>query len=653
MRKVASGLVVFLLLLLTIPNASAEDSIELNLVSQSKLWLSSKSNISFSFVETNGATISNAKLEISKTALLGRSAIRNVISKPNSITYRNVFESTNLEVSDNNSTFTVPGSRLKFHGAGTYALRITAYVRGEAHKITSFIAYLPKNVNIQTLNVAAVLPLSVNAGLAPNDAILNDVAADKFLPKRGLNSLLLAGISLPEANWLIDSDTLRLAQQIAADREITLPKPHGLNEEQIAGANQWLDGIREHLNTLNTYAMPTGNVDAMALDASGRHHLADVAIADSQYLSTFFNTLPFKKVTIAPEGDYSNDGFEWLANHAIRFNLLSSTKYEATSGVFTPNGVAIDGSGEKSPVIDQYGSKLFSAAISSSKNPATYQAAFAGDLLITALEQPSLQRFLVLMPNLNLKNVSNLKVSAAVNALSAPWLKIVKLDEYENYSTNNRTRTSSEIKNVLPKNSLDAIKHSKVTRNHLASLITGAVEESQIEFGVIRLANTQASAKTLGQLQKQTNLFLDGLNNAVRIMSSGSVVFPGESAAVPITIRNDLSVPINIGIKSQGIPSVRVIPQEVSSMTIAPGRRKSIEIPTRLIGTDTAYLQLQLIDSAGTKIGLPIAIAVSSSAYAQAAAWVIGAAFLLLVIFAIRNTLKRIRNSRSASRENK
>jgi hypothetical protein len=135
-------------------------------------------------------------------------------------------------------------------------------------------------------------------------------------------------------------------------------------------------------------------------------------------------------------------------------------------------------------------------------------------------------------------------------------------------------------------------------------------------------------------------------------MSTGSVIFPNEFAKVPITVRNDLSVPIQIGIITSGIPAVRVIPESVADMQIAPGRRKSIEIPTRLIGTDTAYLQLQIVDSNGKRIGAPIAIEVSSSAYAQAAAWVIGAAFGLLLLFAIRNTVKRIRSSRNNSQEN-
>ncbi|MEN9693554.1 MAG: hypothetical protein RLZZ330_1198, partial [Actinomycetota bacterium] len=345
MKRFASGFVVLLLLFLTIPNAIAEEAVDLSLVSQSKIWLNDRSNITFGFVETSGAAISNAEVEISQSPLLGRSAIQNVIEKPNSISYSSIFESTNIESSEKSSSFTIPGSRLKFHGAGTYAIRITAYVRGEAHKITSFISFLPKKVNIQNLNVAAVLPLSVNAGLAPNDAILNNVAANKFLPNRGLNSLLSIGKSITEATWLIDSDTIRLAEQISAGREVALPKPHELGGEQIAGADQWLSAVRENLNTLNTYVLPSGNVNAQALDGSGRHTLAQSAITDSQYVSTFFNTLPFRKVTIAPKGDYSYAGFSWLNEQDIKFNLLGSNKYESKSGVFTPNGVAIDGNG--------------------------------------------------------------------------------------------------------------------------------------------------------------------------------------------------------------------------------------------------------------------------------------------------------------------
>jgi hypothetical protein len=279
-----------------------------------------------------------------------------------------------------------------------------------------------------------------------------------------------------------------------------------------------------------------------------------------------------------------------------------------------------------------------------------YQAAFAGDLLITSLEQPGVQRFIVLMPDTNRDGITNQKFRKTVSSLSAPWIKQVSLSKFKDSKVGSRVR--NQVVNRISNTAKNLMNLTHETKRNLASLIAGATEETQIDFAILRLANSSADEKTQNQLHTQIRDYLDRLNGAVRIMSSGTVVFPSESAKVPITIRNDLSVPIEIGIVTSGLPAVRVLPQSVDDMQIAPGRRKSIEIPTRLIGTDTAYLQLQIVDLNGKRIGSPILIQVSSSAYAQAAAWVIGAAFALLLLFAIRNTLKRLRATRDGSQEN-
>jgi|688.fasta_scaffold205684_1 hypothetical protein len=651
MTKFFSGLVVALLLTLNLPNSSAEENpVTVSLISQSRVWLDDRANISFTIEDFSGGGISNAEFEISKSALLGRSAIRSIISKPNSVEYSQIFETTNVLQNENQFRVTLPGTRLKFDGAGTYALRITVYVRGESKKLTSFVSFLPKSLSIQNLNVSTVLPLVVNAGLTPTDSVLNDKAANSFLDQSSLNSVLDIGKSISNVTWLLDADTLRLAQSISDNRTIAQPENQDLSEEQVSGAQSWLEKVSAQLNYSNTYAIPTGNINTLALKATGLNRIAKLAVSDAQYVTDYFAAFRFKTITVAPEGDYSNSDFEWLKNQNLSFNILNSKSYPATNSIATPNGIVNDGNGTKAPVIDQYSSKLFSDAISSDVNSGTYQAAFAGDLLITALEQPGVSRYVVLKPETNLEGITNSKFSNAIKALSAPWISGERLANFRDYSVGDRSR--EQITNQLSKNSNSVIKLARETKRNLASLISDAEEESQIDFTILRLANVSADKKTLSQLQDQSRSFLDGLNNAVRIMSTGSVIFPNEFAKVPITVRNDLSVPIQIGIITSGIPAVRVIPESIADMQIAPGRRKSIEIPTRLIGTDTAYLQLQIVDLNGKRIGSPIAIEVSSSAYAQAAAWVIGAAFALLMLFAIRNTVKRIRSSRDNSQEN-
>ena len=651
MNKFLSGLLISFLLIFNLPiSNAAKPNNTIDLKSQTKLWLTDRANITFTIAETSGNQISNAEVAISTDALLGRSAIRQVIKKPNTVNYRSIFETATIEQNENEYSFTMPGSKWQFNGAGTYALRITVYVRGEAQKVTSFISFLPKSVTINKLRVSTVLPLIVNSGLTPNDSTLNDDTANLFLDGAGINSVLSVGRKIKNATWVLDSDTLRLAQSIATSNVIASPEIHNATEEQISGAENWLAKVITTVNSQNAFVAPTGNVDSVALNNENYKRIAALSLSDTQYVTDYFAGLEFKKITIAPDGDYPNSGFEWLKSNQIKTNLLNSEAYPAQDSTYTPNGVVRDGVGNKSPVIDRYASGLFSDAIGSDINSGMYQAAFAGDLLITALEQPGVKRFLVIKPDINQTDITDAKFKFASTALKAPWLAQVKLSKFQDFNVGNRNRNATE--NKLNQSTKDLVKSARTTKSNLASLISGAIEEKQLDFAILRAANEVADKSTKESLNVETTKFLDQLNDAVRIMSAGSVIFPNENAKVPITVRNDLSVPIEIHIETVGLPSVRVIPDSVEDLEIAPGRRKSIEIPTRLIGTDTAYLQLQIADSNGKHIGQPILIQLSSSAYAQAAAWVIGAAFALLLVFAIRNTLKRIRARRGNSREN-
>ncbi|MFM1786315.1 MAG: hypothetical protein RL228_265, partial [Actinomycetota bacterium] len=402
MNKFLSGLLISFLLIFNLPiSNAAKPTNTIDLKSQTKLWLTDRANITFTIAETSGNQISNAEVAISTEALLGRSAIRQVIKKPNTVDYRSIFETATIEQNENEYSFTMPGSKWQFNGAGTYALRITVYVRGEAQKVTSFISFLPKSVTINKLRVSTVLPLIVNSGLTPNDSILNDDTANLFLDGAGINSVLSVGRKIKNVTWVLDSDTLRLAQSIATRNVIASPEIHNATEEQISGAENWLAKVITTVNSQNAFVAPTGNVDSVALNNENYKRIAALSLSDTQYVTDYFAGLEFKKITIAPDGDYPNSGFEWLKSNQIKTNLLNSEAYPAQDSTYTPNGVVRDGVGNKSPVIDRYASGLFSDAIGSDINSGMYQAAFAGDLLITALEQPGVKRFLVIKPDIN------------------------------------------------------------------------------------------------------------------------------------------------------------------------------------------------------------------------------------------------------------
>ena len=163
------------------------------------------------------------------------------------------------------------------------------------------------------------------------------------------------------------------------------------------------------------------------------------------------------------------------------------------------------------------------------------------------------------------------------------------------------------------------------------------------------------------ELEKGTITCIVGPNGAgkstvLRVISgllkaaSGSVSLPGETGTIPVTIANDLDVPVTVGLRVTGEPAVRLDAPPVAPVTIAPGRKASVEVTARVAGSGSVTAVLQLTTPSGEDYGPPARIEVGSAAYARAAAWVVGAAFALLLALVAVNTVRRVRVARAARR---
>jgi hypothetical protein len=113
-----------------------------------------------------------------------------------------------------------------------------------------------------------------------------------------------------------------------------------------------------------------------------------------------------------------------------------------------------------------------------------------------------------------------------------------------------------------------------------------------------------------------------------------------------------LSVGVYVNVLAKGFPEVRVKLGSVDFVEIGAGQRKSIEIPATLYGSENAFVDLQLVDALGKKIGEPRRIEIASSAYSTIAGVFVSVAFGLLFLLLIYNTQKRIRASRLSTLEN-
>lgn len=56
------------------------------------------------------------------------------------------------------------------------------------------------------------------------------------------------------------------------------------------------------------------------------------------------------------------------------------------------------------------------------------------------------------------------------------------------------------------------------------------------------------------------------------------MTFPGAQGRVPITISNDLAVPVLVGVELRATPDYRLQVEPVAPIEVAPGQRTSVEV---------------------------------------------------------------------------
>lgn len=155
-----------------------------------------------------------------------------------------------------------------------------------------------------------------------------------------------------------------------------------------------------------------------------------------------------------------------------------------------------------------------------------------------------------------------------------------------------------------------------------------------------------ASARTL---LTRINRELRAAVAQVQVLSSGTVTFSGDAGRIPVTIANDSDQPVTVGLALVGEPPARLVSAPIESIAIEPGRKVSVEVDARVLGGEPLTVRVQLLTRQGEPYGTPTRISLTSTAYARAAAWVMGLAFAGIAVFVVVGVVRRIRKVRSAS----
>jgi hypothetical protein len=658
MRRVISGVLAALFSVVGLvgglaPSASAAGGFDLTLTRISPQWLAVATDVRLTLnIEASQAFSDSVVFKVRQTTapLEGRADIATVMSGKADLASQVVGEfdtGMGLLEGSNSISLTLAESQLDFSRNGVYMLHVTATAGSTKSSIDILLPYF-NNQEISDFKPLRVLPLwtvatppSVNV----RGQYLSQDAVNAFGDNGTAGAIVKAAAGRADLTWLIDPDTVRTAQRIAGGGEILGDSIEVVSNDQSTAASRWLESLRVSTYESDIYALPYANAEINALINNDLNALAFSSVSQTQYITDALERLPIARAAIAHRGDFSYNTWRWLAQQNLSLTILSDSKYSSASSSYTSSGIAVTSNGRKSLVVDSQASRQCSGAITSNARAALRRQALISDLLITMLERPNESRLLVLRPDTTRSDVSYIETADTLDSLSVPWIEASTVaDAFAADSTSERINSNTRIGAGIRKTAIKDIKWVQRRREALSGLIGGTEVDAALRDAQLRLASATFTGTEVRAMRLATIADLQNVIGSVEIMSSGAVLFPREESVVPITIRNDLPVAVTIRLVAIGEPAVRVTPGDVGLITIQPGKRKSIEIPTKLAGSDIAFLSLRLADKDGQEFGPRTRIQLSSSAYAQAASYVVGAAAVLLVLMIVINAVRRVRS---------
>lgn len=146
------------------------------------------------------------------------------------------------------------------------------------------------------------------------------------------------------------------------------------------------------------------------------------------------------------------------------------------------------------------------------------------------------------------------------------------------------------------------------------------------------------------QILTSTRDDVQSLQEQVRIVSAGTITLAQDQARIPVTIANDLAEPVRVRLHLEAQPASRLqTPPQSDVLTVAAGRKLSVEVPATVVGGGELPVNVQLETPDLAELGDPVTLTLRTTAYAQAAGRIVGLAFIALVVGLGVNFVRRRR----------
>lgn len=541
----------------------------------------------------------------------------------------------------------------------------------------TFLPWFPKDViadrasvdatRISPTNLVMMWPVADWPSRDSNGVLLGDRTPQELSPGGRLRNLVTAGSGARGAiSWVIDPEVTQTAADMSTGYQVWIDgdvRPGDRSADaaafldELANVTTSATGERKRsTRDVSVAVLPYANIDAAAARRGGLD--LDVVRATTAAPPLIESTLGRSTRTTvywAPTGQIDQSTVDLLATTGISTIVVADTSVPPTPDLdFTPTGIARIRStvGPIPAIVRDTGLSESLAMRSRTRNDVILaRQRFLAETGVITTESPANPRTVVAAPaNVLWNPPPELLASLLAATRRAPWIQSTSLNRLLEANPNEVSRSrvkysqESRVAELSP-DYVAQVRNEQRRLNALSSVIddpTGLIDP--INQALLRSLSIawRSDPKAGEALLQNTAEIIESDINKVRVLSSGSVTFSGETGVIPVTVTNELDRTVTVGLRLSGIPPLRLDAEPVDNISIEPGRNTTIEVDARVVGTGTLPVSVQLLSPDGSEFGKPVQLELTSTAYARAATWVIGISFIAIAVFVVVGIIRRI-----------
>lgn len=548
---------------------------------------------------------------------------------------------------------------------------------GRQGGVRTFLPWMGPDSN--PIDLVWLWPLADYPAQEASGVLLNEGLPRSLAPGGRLDSLLnIAANNSSKVSWIADPQLLQVAQDLSSGYQVRNDNSTSVGDLS-RDAGQWLARLRLALdasansspgnsagrNRLPLRVTPYADIDASAVTRAGltTNVVRSTTMAGNAASSALGKTVD-GTLYWAPSGRLNKKTADLLSSSGVRTVILRGTALPPSNPGTVSTGLGVLGTtfgGMNAVLVDLGLSTTLGLVQTSKSSEILMRQRFLAETVVLSqlIPSDSASRMIVAGP----ENIRWNPAPDALNALlgatgSVPWLESASLSDLLRESSTDTARKRGGYGPKAQGSELPApyLKKVQVVSEELASLTAVLDNPSGVTDAYAEaILRAQSSAwrfepATGEELVSSISASLQDQISQVYALSEGTITLSGESGLVPVTIANDLDRSVTIGVQLRGIPSARLKSNPLYEITIEPGKKVSVELEATVVGSRALSAGVQLLTPEGEDFGQPARIELASTAYARAAAWVIGAAFIAIILFIVVGITRRVHKVATGTR---